>query len=87
MEYAFDFEEKIDVAQLVEVLQSGGFKKPYDSTKERGLTEFFMKHEDGAIVNFRIENGKSLKFKLAPRTLWLMILGFFLEVSLVLYFH
>ncbi len=78
MEYAFDFEENIDVALLVETLQAGGFKKPYNSIKERGLTDFFMKHEDGAIVNFRIENGKSLKFKLAPRTLGLMVLGFLL---------
>ena len=78
MEYAFDFEENIDVALLIETLQAGGFKKPYNSSKERGLTEFFMKHEDGAIVNFRIEKGKSLKFKLAPRTLGLMVLGFLL---------
>ena len=32
MEFAFDFEENIDVALLIETLQAGGFKKPYNSS-------------------------------------------------------
>lgn len=86
MEYAFDFEENIDVALLIETLQAGGFKKPYNSSKERGLTEFFMKHEDGAIVKFIIKKDTHLTFELAPKRFWIRFIKILILIPIMTFF-